>query len=88
MQETSQDTFNVDIVEAVDQTLSLLGGEAKTLVYVHLSINCKMGKQDIPKRLDEFLSEITKILGPGAKLFEEQFVRCLQAKCCTPNAEP
>ncbi len=79
-QETSQNTYNDLVVEAVDETLSLLGCEAKAMVYLHMNVRLKITKQDIPNRFYEFMAEIEKILGKGAKPFEEQLLRLLQSK--------
>jgi hypothetical protein len=83
-EEISQDCFNHIIIEAVDETLSMLGKDAKTLVYLHMCMDLKISKQDIPNRLCEFRAELEKLLGQGAKPFEEQLVRCLQYKTSMP----
>jgi hypothetical protein len=75
---TSQ--FDKILVESIDETLSLLGVTVKNEFYLRLEVNFKMGKNDIPQRLEEFMIILHRIFNLGASRLEVKFLRNLDEK--------
>ena len=73
-------SFEVLLLEAIDEGLSLLGESAKQVVYFHLEKNFKINRQDIPYKIKEFTDAIEKIFGNGAKILEIHIIKCLFKK--------
>jgi hypothetical protein len=81
MMEQQVDDYLIKLLtEAIDEALSVLGKPAKTMIYFHLNSNLQISKQEIPYRLNDFIDELEKILGHGAKQLELQLIRVFQAK--------
>jgi len=72
--------FEEDLLEAIDEGLSLLGESPKQAVYFHLEKTFKMNRLDIPYRIEQFIDAIEKIFGSGAKILEIQIMKCLFKK--------
>jgi hypothetical protein len=73
-------SFEEDLLEAIDEGLSLLGESAKQAVYFHLEKTFKMNRLDVPYRIEEFIDAVEKIFGSGAKILEIQIMKCLFKK--------
>jgi len=73
-------SFEEDLLEAIDEGLSLLGESSKQAVYCHLEKTFKMNRLDIPYRIEEFIDAVEKIFGSGAKILEIQIMKCLFKK--------
>ena len=69
--------FEEDLLEAIDEGLSLLGESSKQAIYFHLEKTFNMNRLDIPYRIEEFIDAIEKIFGSGAKILEIQIMKCL-----------
>lgn len=65
--------------DAVDKGLSLLGEEAKKILYRRLARDYGISNSDISARFNEFSAALNHILGPGAnilvRLIVEEFSR-------------
>jgi hypothetical protein len=68
------------LLEAVDDGLSLLGDCSKQALYYHLESNFKIGKQDIPDKIEQFSDAMEKIFGHGAKLLQIEIIKNLYKK--------
>ncbi len=62
--------FKKLLLEAVDETLSLLGDSSKRAIYFYLERNFSIEKRDIPTKIEEFTNAIENIFGNGAKILE------------------
>jgi hypothetical protein len=69
--------FKKLLLEAVDESLSILGDLAKRAVYSCLEKNFKIKKQEIPNKIEGFTKAMEEILGPGAKLLQIQIMKHL-----------
>ena len=58
--------FDCLLLDAVDQSLSVLGESSKTSIYFHLEKSYGIKRQDIPQKTEEFVSALEKLFGPGA----------------------
>lgn len=72
--------FDGIIIEAIDDALSSLGEDVKKSIYFHLKDLFKIGKQEIPRRLNDFSSALEKIFGLGARHLEIMFMKSLHEK--------
>ncbi|MGB9135567.1 MAG: hypothetical protein WCC63_08335, partial [Candidatus Bathyarchaeia archaeon] len=72
MEESAQQgrKFKKLLLEAVEESLSTLGETPKQAIYYHLKEAFKIGRQEIPDKIDEFVFAIEDIFGQGAKLLE------------------
>ena len=69
--------FKKLLLEAVDESLSVLGDLAKKAVYSYLEENFEIKKHDIPDKIEGFTKAIEEIFGPGAKLIQIQIMKRL-----------
>lgn len=74
------DSFQDIFLEAVDEGLSIIGEIAKNAVYTYLKRTFKMNKQEIPNRIDEYVTAIENMFGTGAKIIQIQTMRNLHKK--------
>ena len=74
------DNFEDIFLEAIDDGLSILGETAKNTVYSYLKRTFKMTKQEIPHRIDEYVTAIENMFGIGAKLIQIQTMKSLYKK--------
>ncbi len=69
------------ILECIDETLAdLLGRRAKEAVYDHLERNLFLARNEIPQRLDDFLSVLDETFGKGGKTIGKYIAKKLYAK--------
>ena len=74
---SSEDKFNVAIMEAIDESFSSLSNLDKQEIYFHLENTFKIKKQEIPCRIKDFADAIEQIFGIGAKLIEIRIIEAL-----------
>jgi len=59
-------------IDAVDRTLTeILGKAATQAIYEYLERRCRMKKEEIPARMEEFKRELQQILGHAAGIIIE-----------------
>ena len=57
---------DVLLIEAMDEALSdLLGRKARDAVYDYLERNCRVARNDIPSRLEDFFTLLDDLFGKG-----------------------
>jgi hypothetical protein len=78
--EITSKQFDNLLIEAIDETLSLLGVTVKNEFYLRLKVNFNIEKNDIPQRLEEFISILHRIFYLGASRLEVKFLRNLDLK--------
>jgi hypothetical protein len=78
--EITSKQFDVFLIESIDEALSLLGVTVKNEFYLRLQVNFNMDKNDIPQRLEEFMSILHRIFNLGASRLEVKFLRNLDLK--------
>jgi hypothetical protein len=76
----SAGVFRRIILEAADETFSLLGKKAERSIYSQLEGTFKIAKEDIPLHIEEFARALEKIIGPGAILLEIEMMKSLHEK--------
>jgi hypothetical protein len=80
LEEITSKQFDNFLIESIDETLSLLGITVKNEFYLRLQVNFNMEKNDIPQRLEEFMSILHRIFNLGASRLEVKFLRNLDLK--------
>ena len=75
------------LLEAIDQSLSVLGESSRISIYFHLEKTYGVKRQDIPQKPEAFVSAVEKIFGPGAKIIENMVSKglCEKAGLCTQD---
>jgi hypothetical protein len=76
----TQTTFETQLLEAIDEGLTLLGESSKQCIYFHLENTFKINKQEIPYKIEEFTNAIEKIFGNAANVIQIQIMKCLYKK--------
>ena len=75
--ETSQ--FDEFFLEAIDQTFStLLGNNAKQVVFSFLDKKYKLTKEDLPNRIGDFIIGLEQVFGRSAPLIELEMMKNLK----------
>ncbi len=81
---TEKDEFEAEfddiLLDAIDETLSSLGGAVKNAIYFHLQTNFCINKDEIPKKIYDFSNIIHKIFGSGAGRLEIKLMKTLHSK--------
>jgi hypothetical protein len=72
--------FRGIMLEAADETFSLLGKKVEQSIYSQLEDTFKIAKKDIPLHVEEFTRALEKIIGPGATLLEIEMMKRLHEK--------
>ncbi len=68
--------------EALDEALTnTLGNSAKHVILFHLEKKYRIRREEIPRRLNEFVSGLEGILGVGARVIERNVLERLFEKC-------
>jgi hypothetical protein len=80
LKEITSRQFDNFLIESIDETLTLLGATVKNEFLLRLQVNFNMEKNDIPQRLEEFMSILHKIFNLGASRLELKFLRNLDLK--------
>ncbi len=77
---TRSQKFDGFLIEAIDEALISLGEPVKNTLYFQLENSFGIPKNEIPKRIDDFIVIIHKIFGLGASRLEIRFMKNLHAK--------
>ena len=79
---TKQSTNQLDltIIEAIDESLTSFGESVKQVVYFQLENTYHVKKQDIPRKIEEFVKAVEGIFGIGARLIEMKILQTLYAR--------
>lgn len=62
--------FEKVLLEAVDDALASLGDSAKQAIYFHLKSKFEIERNEIPRRIEDFVEGLEKIFGVGAQFLE------------------
>lgn len=73
-------SFQEFLIEAMDQTFSKLGEPIKQMLYSFLETDHKLSKEDIPNRIEDFVSALKQIFGTSALLIEIDIMKSMQQK--------
>lgn len=73
-------TFEEIFLEAVDESLSILGDSCKQAFYIYLEKTYKVNRLSIPCEIEGFTRAIEEIFGFGAKLLQIQIMKNLHEK--------
>lgn len=69
------------LLECIDEVLAdLIGRRAREAVYDHLERNLSLARNEIPQRLDDFLSVLDQTFGKGGKTIGKHIAKKLFAK--------
>jgi hypothetical protein len=79
-QKPTEEKFNAAIIEAVEESLSLLSIPVKDSAYLHLEKTFKIKKQEIPSRIEDFTDAIEQMFGVGAKLIQIRIIEGLHKR--------
>lgn len=77
---SKDNTFENILLEAVEEVLSGLGENVKTVVFFHLEENFNLKKKEIPQELVDFQAALEQIFGLGARNLEILFMKSLHSK--------
>ena len=72
--------FDVLLLEAIDEALSVLGDSIMQTVYFHVEKSFHIKKHEIPHRLGAFTKAIESIFGVGANFIEISIMKKLHKK--------
>lgn len=72
--------FNQLLLEAIDDSLSVLGEEPKGALYQYLATMHSLNREDIPDKLDEFSGGLKKALGGASSVIQRIILRKLFQK--------
>lgn len=73
-------TFEKALVEAVDESLLMLGENGKEVVYFRLRHTYAISKEDVPSHPEIFVECLRNIFGSGAKAIEKAIIKSLYHK--------
>jgi hypothetical protein len=73
-------TFEEVLLEAIDEGLACLGGQAKKTVYLHLKNKYALCRQNIPYRIENFTEALEDTFEAGAGLLEIKIMKILYTK--------
>lgn len=62
--------FQKLLLAAVDDAFSSLGESARQAIYFHLETKCKVPREEIPRRLEDFENGLEKIFKTGTRFLE------------------
>ena len=69
------------LLEIIDNLLNeILGDSTTEIIYNYLEEKCKIKKQEIPYKMEEFKAELNKIFGDASKMIEEKIKKALFKK--------
>jgi hypothetical protein len=72
--------FQTIMLEAFEETLSILGETAKRAIYSQLEETFENVKQGVPFETEKFAVALEEIIGPGARLLEIDMMKHLYEK--------
>jgi hypothetical protein len=76
----TRNKLDATIAEAVDESLGSFGESVKQVVYYQLENSYHVKKQDIPVKIEEFVTAVEGIFGIGARLIEMKILETLYAR--------
>ncbi len=76
-------TFDITLLETVDEIFASFGNSCKESIYFHLKNTFNISKQEIPLRIQDFANALEQLFGEGAKFIELKIIETLHKK--TPN---
>ncbi|MEM1985975.1 MAG: hypothetical protein QXQ24_04490 [Nitrososphaeria archaeon] len=82
MSSQTSDRVERMILEAIDESLSILGDKGKEAVYYFLEREYCVNKEDIPKNLKTFLECLRLVFGVGANIIEKYILNNLRKRAC------
>jgi hypothetical protein len=75
------DAFSALLLESIDEALTdLLGRRAREAVYDYLERNCLVARNELPSRLEAFLTLLDDTFGKGSKTIGRVVARRLYSK--------
>ena len=75
------DAFSALLLESIDEALTdLLGRRAREAVYDYLERNCLVARNELPTRLEAFLTLLDDTFGKGSKTIGRVVARRLYSK--------
>ena len=75
------------LIEAIDAALSALGTSTRDSVLLYLRKKYSISLEEVPQRMDEFLTALHAILGYGARVIEKLVIARLVETNEIPLAE-
>lgn len=78
------------LLDAIDESFSTLGEQAKTSIYSYLESSMGIRKAEIPFRIDDFQTALERLFGIGARYVEILFIKNMHEKIKVkyPNENP
>ena len=76
----SQLNASTCLIEAVDESLEILGKQISPLVYGYMQRSFQITKDEIPARPGALLTTLSRLFGAASKSLEESIVRRFYAK--------
>jgi len=73
-------SFDLLLLEAIDEAFYAIGESAKTLLYSNLEKTFQIKRTDIPTRITDFAKALEKILGSGSRFLEILIMKKLHVK--------
>ncbi|MEJ5327342.1 MAG: hypothetical protein WHU54_03715 [Candidatus Bathyarchaeia archaeon] len=80
VKESQAKSFEQILLEAIDDALSSLGENIKTAIYFHVEKSFNVKRDEIPKRLTDFLDALERIFSIGARHLEILFMKSIHEK--------
>lgn len=71
--------FNLVLLEAIDQTLSVLGEETKSWFFKYLEKALNVPRGKIPGKIDEFSKALEDLFGPSSRYLEILVIKNLHS---------
>jgi hypothetical protein len=78
--ESVEDRFSRALLEAVDEGLLILGSSVRDMVYYRLEKRCRLRREEIPERLEDFHRALEGLFSAGAKVIEKLVATRLYAR--------
>jgi len=76
-----RESFESSLLDAIDETLSLVLSErAKEVIYAHLEKYYDLRREEVPLKLDVFASCLEKIFGRAAAIMEKMVLKRFYSK--------
>ena len=63
------------ITRCIDKGLELIGSTVKEVVYFHFESTTGIRKEEVPYRIDKFISFLESIFGPASSTIEELILK-------------
>ncbi len=68
------------LLECVDKGLDSLGQQTKRVIFWHLERRWGIKREEIPRRLKDFVSALYSMFGTGARYIEKAIIREMNAR--------